>query len=125
MKPKHTTAHHMAALCGDLRVERTAALDPSNPAAEAQNAPYGAVAPNYGASGAYDLKGLAGALGISRGTAARMLADGTLPGFKIGGRWRCPAEALRRWMLERCRRDVVAIEVPPYRSGRKARRKSA
>ena len=115
----------MAALCGDLRVERTAALDPSNPAAEAQNAPYGAVAPNYGASGAYDLKGLAGALGISRGTAARMLADGTLPGFKIGGRWRCPVEALHQWILERCRRDVVAIEVPPYRSGRKARRKSA
>ena len=83
------------------------------------------LAPKYAMIQTLDLKGLAGALGISRGTAARMLTDGTLPGFKIGGRWRCPAEALRRWMLERCRRDVEAIEVPPYRSGRKARRKSA
>ena len=67
---------------------------------------------------------LAAVLGVSRATLRKHLADGTVPGFKLGGRWRSPDKQIEDWMADQCRRitEPQLVELPPYRSGHKARK---
>ena len=40
-------------------------------------------------------------LGLNRSTVYRLVREGALPGFKVGGQWRFGERALRDWAAER------------------------
>ena len=42
---------------------------------------------------------IAAHLGVANNTAYRMCGDGTLPAFKLAGKWRCSRQQLQEWVL--------------------------
>lgn len=51
-------------------------------------------------------------LQVDRITIYRMLKDGRLEGFKVGGQWRFPRQAIERWLQER-QADLDVPATPP------------
>jgi len=49
-------------------------------------------------------------LQVDRITIYRMLSDGRIRGFKVGGQWRFPRQAIERWLHEQ--QAMVGAEVP-------------
>lgn len=50
-------------------------------------------------------------------TVYRLVKEGKLPGFKVGGRWRFERSALESWMVDRA--QVARLEADGKRLGRK------
>ena len=50
-------------------------------------------------------------------TVYRLVKEGKLPGFKVGGRWRFERNALESWMVDRA--QVVKLEAENKRMARR------
>jgi excisionase family DNA binding protein len=48
--------------------------------------------------------------GVNATTVYRLAAQGSLPGFKIGGQWRFDEAMLRQWVKDKVRMDHVRAE---------------
>jgi excisionase family DNA binding protein len=63
---------------------------------------------------------VAGILHLHVMTVYRLVKEGKLPGFKVGGRWRFERSALENWMVDRA--QVARLEADRKRLGGKERR---
>ena len=50
-------------------------------------------------------------------TVYRLVKEGKLPGFKVGGRWRFEKNALENWMVDRA--QVARLEAESKRTARR------
>lgn len=51
------------------------------------------------------IKEVAAYLKLTEKTAYRLVAEGTLPGFKVGGSWRFRRKDIEAWIEERFKRE--------------------
>ena len=60
---------------------------------------------------------VAGLLHLHAMTVYRLVKEGKLPGFKVGGRWRFEKNALENWMVDRA--QIARLEAETKRSTRR------
>jgi excisionase family DNA binding protein len=56
------------------------------------------------------IKDVAEYLKLSEKTAYRLAAEGSLPGFKVGGSWRFKASKIESWINEQSAGDVSKLK---------------
>ncbi len=52
------------------------------------------------------LKEVAAYLKLAEKTAYKLVAEGKLPGFKVGGSWRFKSQDIERWIEDKKKRDT-------------------